>query len=209
MPIDGSLLTFAVAALIVLVIPGPSVLYIIARSVSQGRQAGLVSAVGLSAGALFHVVAATAGLSALLLTSATAFAVVKGLGAGYLIYLGVRALLDRSPPATTAAPAERTLRRIFLDGVLVNVLNPKAAVFFMAFLPQFADPSRGAVPTQILLLGLVYCGMALITDAGYALLASQLRRWFGHRFGGSRLPRYASGTCYIGLGVGTALAERS
>lgn len=209
MRVDSSMLAFVVAALVVLVIPGPGVVYVVTRSVSQGRQAGLVSALGLSTGAMAHVVAATVGISTILLASATAFSVVKTLGAGYLIYLGIRALAGSSSQHPIDQPAPRSLRRLFCDGVVVSVLNPKIAVFFLAFLPQFADPRHGPVPLQILLLGLLYCALALITDGGYALLASELRGRLGPRLGRSSWQRYASGTVYIGLGVSTALADRN
>ena len=145
MPGDTLLLGFVAAALVVLLIPGPGVLYMVARSLGQGQRAGLVSVVGLSVGALVHVSAATAGLSAILLTSATAFGFVKTFGAGYLIYLGVRAILARDETTDVGAPLPRSLRRLFIDGVVVSVLNPKIAVFFLAFLPQFVDPSQGPV----------------------------------------------------------------
>ena len=208
MPSSPSLLGFVAAALVILLIPGPGVLYILARSLSQGRRAGLVSVLGLSVGALAHVVAATAGLSAILLASATAFGVVKLLGAGYLIYLGIRTLLARDESATVQASAPRATYRLFVDGVVVSVLNPKIAVFFLAFLPQFVDPSRGSVEVQVLLLGLLYVAMALVTDGMYALLAGTLRHWLGGRVAGGPWPRYASGVLYLGLGVGTAMAGR-
>ena len=207
MPGSASWLGFVAAALVVLLIPGPGVLYIVARSVSQGQRAGLVSVLGLSVGALVHVAAATAGLSAILLTSATAFGVVKALGAGYLIYLGIRTLLARRVTAGVDAPAPRTLYRLFSDGVVVSVLNPKIAVFFLAFLPQFAEPGRGSVPQQVLFLGLLYVALALVTDSAYAVLAGRLRRWFGSHVIQGRTPRYASGVVYIGLGVSTAFAD--
>ena len=199
---------FIAAALVVLLLPGPGVLYIVARSLSQGRRAGLVSAVGLSAGALVHVAAATLGLSAIMLASATAFGVVKALGAAYLIYLGIRALLARQPVAGTTTVAPRSLRRLFTDGVVVSVLNPKIAIFFLAFLPQFADPGLGPVPQQIMLLGLLYALLALFTDSAYVLLADSLRRWFGGRWTRGSLPRYGSAAVYLGLGVSAALTER-
>ena len=203
-----SLPGFVAAALVVLLIPGPGVLYIVARSLSQGRRAGLVSVLGLSAGALVHVAAATAGLSAILLASATAFGIVKGLGAGYLIYLGVRTILARHPAAGSLATSPRSLRRIFRDGVLVSVFNPKIAVFFLAFLPQFVEPNRGPVAQQVLLLGLLYVALALVTDGTYAILAGSVRRWFGAQVMQGPMPRYASGVVYIGLGVSTALTGR-
>jgi threonine/homoserine/homoserine lactone efflux protein len=207
MPDSATLLAFAAAALIVLLIPGPGVLYVLARSLGQGQRAGLVSVLGLSAGAFVHVLAATVGLSAILLASATAFGVVKMLGAAYLIYLGVRALLARDPSHALETVPARSLRRLFTDGVVVSVLNPKIAVFFLAFLPHFADPSRGSVPQQIFLLGTLYVLLALCTDGAYALLASRLRGWFRGRLARGPLPRYASGAVYVGLGVSTALVD--
>jgi threonine/homoserine/homoserine lactone efflux protein len=206
-PDSASLLAFTAAALVVLLIPGPGVLYVLARSLGQGQRAGLVSVAGLSAGAFVHVVAATVGLSAILLASATAFGVVKMLGAAYLIYLGIRALLTRNSSRTIETVTARSLRRVFTDGVVVSVLNPKIAVFFLAFLPHFADPSRGSVPQQIFLLGAAYCLLSLCTDGAYALLASRLRGWFRGPLARGSLPRYASGAVYIGLGVSTALVD--
>jgi threonine/homoserine/homoserine lactone efflux protein len=213
MPDTPSLVAFVAAALVALLIPGPAVLYIVARSLAQGRRAGLLSVAGLSLGALVHVAAATAGLSAILVASATAFSVVKLLGAGYLIYLGVRAILEaRRRDIAAAEPpialVMRTRRRIFAEGVLISVLNPKIAVFFLAFLPQFVDPALGGVTRQILFLGLLYVGLALITDGLYALLAGSVGQLLAPRLRKSRLPGYASGALYIGLGVSAAFAGR-
>ena len=180
----------------------------VARSLSQGQRAGLVSVLGLSAGALVHVVAATLGLSAILLTSAAAFTIVKLLGAGYLIYLGIRTLLARRPPAGVDPTPPRSLRRLFVDGVVVSVLNPKIAVFFLAFLPQFVQPGAGPVARQVLFLGLLYVGLALVTDGTYALLSGRLRHWMRGRVVQGRAPQYATGAVYLGLGVSTAFAER-
>ena len=208
MPTGPALLTFAAAALVVLLIPGPAVLYIVARSLAQGRRAGLVSVLGLSTGALAHVAAAALGLSALLVASATAFGVVKSLGAMYLVWLGLRTLLARDAAADIETPAPRSARRLFRDGVIVSLLNPKIAVFFLAFLPQFADPARGAVAFQVLLLGLLYVGMALVTDSAYAMLAGSVRQRLGARVVGAPAARYATGALYIGLGLGAAFAGR-
>ena len=143
------LLGFIAAALVVLLIPGPGVLYIVARSVTQGTRAGLASVVGLALGALVHVGAATTGLSAILLTSATAFGIVKGLGAAYLIYLGLRTLFSRRAVIDIETPAPLSHGRLLLDGIVISVFNPKIAVFFLAFLPQFVDASVGPIPLQI------------------------------------------------------------
>lgn len=196
---------FVVAALLLLITPGPAVLYIVTRSMDQGRRAGLVSMLGVHAGTLVHVAAAAAGLSALLMASATAFSVVKYLGAGYLVYLGVRRLLDRSPRAA-ARPSAVSLRRAFVDGFVVNLLNPKTGLFFLAFLPQFADVSRGGVGVQILALGLIFVGLGLVTDGLYALGAGTAARWLraSPRFLASE--RWISGSLYIGLGLAAALS---
>jgi threonine/homoserine/homoserine lactone efflux protein len=208
LPGDISLLGFVAAALLVLLIPGPGVLYVVARSLGQGYRAGLVSVLGLSVGALVHVAAATIGLSAILLTSATAFGIVKLLGAGYLIYLGVRMLLARHPTGSLDTPVPEMMYRLFADGVVVSVLNPKIAVFFIAFLPQFVAPGRGSIPHQFLSLGLLYVALALITDGTYALLAGNIRRLVSGKVMLGPFPQYASGIIFIGLGIGLALTDR-
>jgi len=191
---------FLLAALILLLTPGPAVLYIIARSLDQGRVAGLVSVAGLSAGTWVHVLGAALGLSAILVSSALAFSVVKYLGAAYLIYLGLRRLLSCNEVREAAQYQPQSLRRIFSQGVVVAILNPKSAMFFFAFLPQFVDPSRGSVTMQLLTLGFIYIAMALITDGMYALLAGTLGGWLkgrraflrGALCGGERVHRIGS-----------------
>ncbi len=207
MPSQTSLFGFVVAALVVLWLPGPGVVYVVTRSVSQGRLAGLVSALGLSIGVFFHVAAATAGLSALLLTSVTSFFFVKMLGAAYLIYLGISTLLARGEARKVASVNAQSLRRLFIDGVVVSILNPKIAVFFLAFLPQFVNPA-GSVPLQMLLLGVIYAVLALMTDSTYALLASSVRHWLSARIIQGPLLRYLSGCVYLSLGLHVALTGR-
>jgi threonine/homoserine/homoserine lactone efflux protein len=206
-PDVASLGLFVLAALALLITPGPAVLYIVARSIDQGRRAGLVSMLGVHAGTLVHIAAAAAGLSALLAASAIAFSTVKYLGAAYLVYLGLRRLLAPAPAPDAAAPPVRRLRRAFLDGVVVNVLNPKTALFFLAFLPQFVDVGRGQVGVQILVLGGIFVALGLVTDGSYALTAGTAAGWLrGHpRFLASE--RWVSGGMYIGLGVAAALAS--
>ncbi|ANM30454.1 RhtB family transporter [Acidobacteria bacterium Mor1] len=208
MPEFSLLLGFVSAALVVLILPGPGVLYVIARSVSQGQRAGFASVLGLSVGAMVHVIAAAVGLSALLLASAPAFTVVKWLGAGYLIYLGVRTWLERDSEIDVGLPEPRSYRRLFGDGVVVSVLNPKIAMFFVAFLPQFVQPARGPVAVQILLLGGIYVALALVTDGVYAVLAGRLGHWLAGRHRPGRWVRAAGGSVYVGLGVTTALSDR-
>ena len=202
------LLGFIAASLVVLLIPGPGVLYVVARSVAQGYRAGLASVFGLSVGALVHVAAAALGLSAILLSSATAFGIVKALGAGYLIYLGISTLFGSRQSVRMEASNTLSLYRLFADGVIVSIFNPKIAVFFLAFLPQFVDPSLGSVPQQVLLLGLLYVALAFTTDGAYALLAGSLRNWLHGRGMQGKFPRYIIGSLYLGLGVNAALSGR-
>lgn len=201
-----SLSIFVVAALVLLLTPGPAVLYIVARSIDQGRRAGLVSMLGVHAGTLVHVAAAAAGLSAVLAASATAFSVVKYLGAAYLVYLGLRRILDRGPARSTAEREPPSLRRAFLDGIVVNVLNPKTALFFLAFLPQFVDVSRGHVAAQILTLGATFVALGVVTDGLYALSAATVAGWLRGNRQFRTTERFISGGAYIGLGVVAALA---
>lgn len=196
---------FFTAALVLVLTPGPVVLYIISRSVEQGRKAGLVSVVGLEIGNLCHVLAAAFGLSAILLSSALAFDLIKYLGAAYLIYLGIRKL-RASDHIADATVRPDTLRRIFSQGIVVAVLNPKTALFFFAFLPQFVDPASDSVTLQILLLGIMMVLMATVTDTMYALLAGTAGRWLRGNRHFLRAQRYISGIVYIGLGLMAALA---
>jgi threonine/homoserine/homoserine lactone efflux protein len=204
---EASLLgLFVVAAIVLLLTPGPAVLYIVTRSVAQGRLAGLVSALGVHVGTLVHVAAAALGVSALLVSSALAFDIVKYLGALYLIYLGIRKLAGWDQPPGGQNIARRSLRRLFGQGVVVNVLNPKTALFFLAFLPQFVDVSRGAVGVQILVLGLIFVTLGVISDGLYALAAGTAGAWLKRDGRLLRAERYVSGGVFVGLGVTAALA---
>ncbi len=199
---------FIPAALALVLTPGPVVLYIVTRSVDQGRRAGLVSVLGSELGNLFHVAAAALGLSAILLTSTLAFDMVKYLGAAYLIYLGIRKL--RSKDEMTEGEVKREpLRRIFSQGVVVAVLNPRTALFFFAFLPQFVDPTLGNITLQVLILGLIMVALATLTDSLYALGAGAAGRWLRSSMRYLRWQRYFTGTVYIGLGLTAAFAGGS
>lgn len=204
MPELSTLALFVAAALALLLVPGPSVLYIVARSVHQGRRAGLVSALGVELGGLVHVLAATLGLSALVLSSALLFSVLKSLGAAYLVYLGMRTLLSRDEAHDLKAPEAQRLSRVFWQGALVNALNPKTALFFLAFLPQFVNPAHGSVAVQTFSLGVLFLLLATLSDSLYALLAGSLStRWRGNRRF-ARRQKYLTGGLYLALGVGTA-----
>jgi threonine/homoserine/homoserine lactone efflux protein len=171
MPDLNTLTLFAGASALLIVMPGPAVIYIVARSVEHGRDAGLVSMFGVEVASLTHGLAAAIGVSALLASSATAFGVVKYAGAAYLIYLGVRALTDSGErPEAAEEPKRTSVRSLFLWGYLVGLLNPKTALFFLAFLPQFVDPAQGAVALQIIILSLVFTAIGVFSDGAYALV---------------------------------------
>jgi threonine/homoserine/homoserine lactone efflux protein len=209
MPNAATLALFAVAAVTLLVIPGPAVLYIVTRSVDQGRAAGLASVCGIHVGTLVHVAAAALGLSALVVSSAAAYDTVRWLGAAYLVWLGVRRLLARDEDASaTPGPGVRRagLGRIFAQGVVVNVLNPKTALFFFAFLPQFVDTSRGSVRFQVVVFGVAFVVLGLLSDGAYAVAASTGAGWLRRRPRVARASRLVSGGVLISLGVTTALA---
>jgi threonine/homoserine/homoserine lactone efflux protein len=197
---------FIVATLILVFMPGPNTLYIIARSIQQGRKAGIVSCLGVQLGTLFHIAAAAFGLSALLLSSALAFNVVKYAGAAYLIYLGVKTLLTKEKNEGGPEIHSVSLRRVFYQGAVVNLLNPKTALFFFAFLPQFIDAARGRVAMQIILLGAILICLGALSDSIYALAAGGIGNWLRGNLKFLRAQRYFAGSVYIGLGAVTALS---
>ena len=211
MPDASTFALFVAAALVLLVVPGPSVLYIVARSIEGGRTAGFVSVLGVQTGAILHIAFATLGLSAILASSAVAFSVVKWLGAAYLVWLGLRQILGRDEQEDEVAVEPARLSRVFSQGVLVNTLNPKTALFFLAFLPQFVDPSRGAAWTQILLLGATFVILALCSDGLYALLSGTAGGWLRRKMKGAsfrRGQRFISGGILIALGAVAAVSGK-
>jgi threonine/homoserine/homoserine lactone efflux protein len=195
------------ATLALVLVPGPAVLYIIARSINQGRRAGLSSAAGIATGSLVHVAGAALGLSALLASSATAFSLVKYVGAGYLIYLGVRTLMSALPVEDTVVAERPAMRRLYSQAIVVQAFNPKVALFFLAFLPQFIDPQRGSVVAQSLILGAMFILVGLCTDTTYALVAGTLGGWLRQQRAFAVVQRYVAGTVFIGLGLTTALTS--
>ena len=205
MPSTSTFLLFGLAAMGLLVIPGPAVLYIVTRSIHQGRAAGLVSVLGVATGSLVHVAAAALGLSALLMSSAVAFEAVKLLGAAYLIWLGIRTLRGRAEDDLTEGTEAAKLSRAYTQGVVVNVLNPKTALFFLAFLPQFVDPDAGRPAPQMLVLGALFVTLGVLSDGTYALVASRLGGWLRTRRRFARNRRVVSGGMYITLGAVAAL----
>lgn len=212
----STLAAFAAAALALLVVPGPSVLYIVTCTAEHGRRAGLASVAGVHAGSMVHVVAAAAGLSAILVRSAVAFQVVKYAGAAYLVVLGVRRLAGRNAAGDAdhadgaggpveAAAGDAPVRRLFWRGALVNVLNPKTALFFLAFLPQFVDPGRGSVAGQALALGAAFIALGVSTDGAYALVAASVATRLRPAL--RRRLRW-TGAVYLALGASAARATR-
>ena len=199
---------FVLASLALLVIPGPAVLYIVGRSIDQGRAAGLASVLGVTTGTLIQIGLATVGLSSLVLASAIAFDVVKYAGAVYLIVLGILRLRSRSTAIAHGEREPRTLRRLYTQGVIVNTLNPKTALFVFALLPQFVDVNAGHVWLQVLVLGLTLCCLGLLSDGAYAFVAGTV----ADRLRGSRrlarVERWFGGTVLVGLGIAAAAVGR-
>ena len=205
-PSPSTLALFCSAALVVLVIPGPSVLYIVTRSVDQGRRAGLVSVLGTHAGSLVHVAAAAFGISALLVSSSIAFSVVKYFGAAYLVWLGVRRWRAGESLGLGADRPTVPMRHLFRQGFVVSVLNPKTAIFFLAFLPQFVATDRGSVTTQVVVLGVVFIAIGLLSDSAYAVAASSVGGVLRRSLRAHRAERYLSSGVYVTLGVTTAVS---
>jgi threonine/homoserine/homoserine lactone efflux protein len=207
MPDSSTLLLFIGASLALLAVPGPAVIYVVTRSVEQGRTAGLVSVLGVETGTFLYALAAAAGLTGLMAASEAGFTVVKYAGAAYLIYLGIRAWRARDDEPLEAAPTRRS--RLFLNGLVVQVLNPKIAIFFLAFLPQFVDASGGPVALQILVLGAVFTLLAMVSDGAFVFVAGALGAWLRASRRARRGLARLSGGVYIGLGVSAALSGTS
>lgn len=201
-----NLAAFALAAVALAALPGPSVLFIIGRSLSLGRAAGLLSVVGNASGMALQVAAVAAGIGALVASSIVAFTIIKFAGAAYLVYLGIQAIRHRNDVTDAASrPAPRTLWRVYGEAVIVGVSNPKSIVFFVAILPQFVDRGTGSLPLQLAELGAIFLVFAMTFDSIYALTAGQARTWFATN--PRRMSRLGAtgGVLMIGLGGGLAL----
>ena len=205
---ETNLLLFLGASLALILTPGQDNLYVMTRGISRGRTAALVSSWGVCAGLMVHTMLAALGLSAILASSAAAFQVVKYAGVAYLIYLGVKTLLDRESFTVPEGEgrSSRGLGGVFAQGVATNVLNPKVALFFLAFLPQFAGASGGAA--QFLALGVIFALLALVITGVIAVFSGALGDWLKSRPGPANALRYATGGILIALGLRLALAER-
>lgn len=198
-PFD-SLVAFVIASVVIIVIPGPSVLFVIGRSLALGRRAGVLSVVGNALGTVPAVLAVAFGVGAIVASSVAAFTVIKILGAAYLVWLGIQAIRHRHDHQTAEARMPASAGKLLRQGFIVGVTNPKTIAFFVAVLPQFVTPSAGPVWAQLLLLGLIFPTLALVCDTGWALAAGTARTWF------ARSPRRMStlsgtgGVMMIGLG---------
>lgn len=203
----ASFFLFLAAAVVVAVTPGPGIFYVAARSLAGGRAEGLASSFGTGLGGLFHVAAGAVGVSALLMASAEAFTLLKFAGACYLVWLGVKTIREARLEAP-GGPAVTGARHAFRDGVAVEALNPKTAAFFLAFIPQFVDPSQGEVAVQFAVLGLVSIGLNTLADVVVAFAASRARDGLARRPDLIRRIRTASGVVLCGLGAVLAVARR-
>ncbi len=208
MPTLTSIFLLFTATVLLCVIPGPDMLYIIARSTAQGRSAGVVSCVGIATGGLLQTSAVALGLSGLFLVVPVAYEVIKYAGAVYLVYLGIRAIISREELLTDSLNEKTSLTKIFFQGTFTTLLNPKVAFFYLAFLPQFVDKTQGYIPVQLLILGLVFNGTGLVIDASIALLASLLGVWLKQHTGAARIIRWLTGGVFVGLGVRLAFSQR-
>jgi len=205
MPSLSTYAVFLATAIVLLAIPGPAVLYVVTRSIEMGRAGGLASVGGIVTGTVVHVGLATAGLSSLILASTVAFDAVKYVGAAYLLFLGVRRLLTRGGGEVVEERAPRTRRRAYTQGVVVNVTNPKTIVFIFAFVPQFVDVNAGHVWLQVLVLGLSFATLGLVSDSAYALVAGTVADRLRGSRGIARFERWFGGSVLLGLGVAAAV----
>ena len=208
MPNGTNFAMFFLASWVLILSPGPDMIYVMTRGLSQGRTAGVFSAVGVTLGILVHTVFAALGLAVLLQSSALAFSIVKYIGAAYLVYLGIKALKDKSAFNLDNNEAHVNFRTIFLQGILSNVFNPKIALFFLAFLPQFVNPELGRVPAQMIVLGLVFatCGALFLCTLGY--FSGRIGSWLCSRPGLTDKIRWLTGSVLLGLGLRLAFVRR-
>ncbi|MBD2102756.1 LysE family translocator [Leptolyngbya sp. FACHB-261] len=209
MPHFSNLLLFVAAAIVLIMTPGPDTLYVLARTLGQGKMAGLVSALGICTGLLVHISAAVIGLSSLLMTSALAYNLVKYVGATYLVYLGLCTILNREHRTALRPSQGVSLAKNFSQGVLSSTLNPKLALFFLAFLPQFVDPDQGSVSWQIFTLGVLFVSMAVVWFLLIVLLISSFSDWLPKHSNFAKVQKWLTGSILISLGIRLALPERS
>ncbi len=201
----STLVTFVIASAILVLIPGPAVLYIVSTGIGRGRRMALASMLGIETGTLFHVGAAAVGLSAVVANSVVAYSIVKSVGAGYLVYLGVKTLRERDETGPIKIPGATSARVAFRRGVVVNVLNPKVALFFLAFLPQFVNTASGSVASQLVFLGLLFIAVAVVIDGMYAMTSGTIGALLTRNARAARAQRTVAGVAYLALGASAAV----
>ena len=204
----ASLAIFMTATLALNLAPGPDMLYVSTRSLTQGRRAGVISALGIAAGSIVHTVLIASGLAALLHAVPLAYEIVRFAGAAYLIWLGVQALRNKSGPVSGKPLDSASDWTIFRQGAVTNILNPKVALFFLAFLPQFVDPQRGSVALQIVVLGSLFNISGTIVNIGVAYLAASAAKWLGSKGPFEKVFRWLTASVFIGLGLRLAIGDR-
>jgi threonine/homoserine/homoserine lactone efflux protein len=208
MPTLTTLFLLVTMTVLVCIVPGPDMLYIISRSTGQGRSTGVVSCLGIATGGLLQTTAVALGISSFFLVVPIAYDIIKYVGAAYLVYLGIRFILSREEMLTSSHDGKADFRKAFLQGSLTTLLNPKVALFYVAFLPQFVDLTRGHIPLQLLILGLLFNITSLAVDTSVALLASLLGTWLKRRSGAAKLIHWLTGSVLVGLGVRLAFSGR-
>jgi threonine/homoserine/homoserine lactone efflux protein len=204
-PDPSTLIPFVIASAILVLIPGPAVLYIVSTGIGRGRRMALASMLGIETGALFHVAAAAVGLSAVVASSAVAYSVIKYAGAAYLIYLGIKTLRKHDDSNLLRIPGATSTRGAFKRGVIVNILNPKLAIFFLAFLPQFVVPVRGSVATQLVFLGLLFIAVAVVIDSVYAMTSGMIGSLLNRNERFAMVQKKVAGVTYLALGASAAV----
>lgn len=205
---ETSLILFLTASVALIAAPGPDNLYIVARGVGQGRRAALVSTCGMAVGVVVHTTFAAVGLSALLAQSASAYSVIKYAGAAYLVYLGLKTLFGKEALAVPEDAPPMRLRSVFTQAVISDVLNPKVALFFVAFLPQFTNPSAGNVAAQLFVLGMVFALIGLVIDGVIAYFSGSVGDWLKNKQGVANALRWLMGSVLVGLGLRLALSDQ-
>jgi threonine/homoserine/homoserine lactone efflux protein len=210
MPAPELLIGFAAASFLIIIVPGPSVLFVVSRALAYGRRAAVTTAIGGAAGSFVNAAAVAVGIGAVVQTSAVAYTTIKLIGAAYLVYLGIRAIRHRRAirEAFERQASPLNGRRTWWEGFVVGVTNPKSAVFFAAVLPQFVDRSAGHASLQMLLLGAIFTAIALLSDSLYGVTAGTVRSWFARSTRRLELIGGTAGLTMVGLGLGLAFTSR-
>ncbi|TQR07305.1 LysE family translocator, partial [Psychrobacillus lasiicapitis] len=199
---------FLVATLVIAIVPGPDMAYIVSRSIAEGKKVGIATSFGMQMGVMFHILLAAFGLSALLMTSALVFQIIKYIGAAYLIYLGIQTIRDKKRLNINIQDNQGGIRKAFWQGAIIDIFNPKVALFFLTFLPQFISPNMGNTFFQFIFLGVVFALLTLIVDIGYSLIAGSIKNVLAKNNTAMQWQKKISGFTLIGLGTLLAFEKR-